>query len=309
MATLSEYLTQTRSFLNDPSGQFYSTVNLTRYINLGRKKVAQDAQCVRIIPRSSAAITSIAVTAGGSGYTSATVTISAPTAYGVGFTTATATATVAAGAVTAITVTDGGTGYLTDNVTVTITGDGTGATATATLQSYLSTVASQEVYQFSTANTILQSQAPGASQIIGVQTVAVSWGASKPVLGGPYAWSAFQAYVRSLNIVSQNYPRIWSQYGQGVNGSVYLFPVPAQAAQMEWDCYCTPADLTSDASVDLIPYPWTEAVPYYACYQAYLNAQRRDDAQQMLADYSRYVIQGRTGTSPAIVPEFYGTGY
>lgn len=308
MATLSEYLLQTRSMLNDPSAQFYSTSNLTRWINLGRKKVAQDAQCIRLIPRPSAAISTITVTAGGSGYTSATVTISAPNAYGVGFTQATATATVLAGAVTAISVTNGGTGYISPGTTVTISGDGTGATASPVLQSYMSTVAGQEVYLYSTASTILQSQVPGAGQVFAVQTVAVSWGASKPVL--QYApWSAFQAYVRSLNIVSQNYPRLWSQYAQGVNGSVYLYPVPAQAAQMEWDCYCTPADLTSDASVDLIPYPWTEAVPYYACYQAYLNAQRRDDAQQMLADYQRYVVQGRTGTSPAIVPMFYGTSY
>jgi hypothetical protein len=121
-------------------------------------------------------------------------------------------------------------------------------------------------------------------------------------------WSAFQAYVRSLNIVSQNYPRVWSQYGQGVNGSIYLYPVPASAAQMEWDCYCTPADLVDDSSVDLIPYPWTEAVPYYAMYNAYLNAQRRDDAQSALADYNRLVIQGRAGTSPAMVPSFYGMG-
>lgn len=308
MATLSEYLTQTRSLLNDPSGNFYSTANLTRWINLARKKVAQDAQCVRLIPRSSAAIQSITVTAGGSGYTTATVTISAPSAYGVGFVQATATATVLAGVVTAISVTNAGSGYLT-GATVTISGDGSGATATPVLQSYLSTVASQEVYQFSTANAILQSQTSGVSQVIGVQSVAVSWGASKPVLGGPYPWSSFQAYVRSLNIVSQNYPRIWSQYGQGVNGSIYLFPVPANAAQMEWDCYCTPADLTSDASVDLVPYPWTEVVPYYAMYNAYLNAQRRDDAMQALADYKRLVIEGRVSTTPSVVPDFYGSGY
>ena len=309
MATLSEYLAQTRALLNDPSAQFYSTPNLTRWVNLGRKKTAQDTQCVRILSRSSASILTISVTAGGSGYvTPPTVTLSAPTAYGVGFTQATATATVSLGAITAISVTNAGSGYI-DPVTVTITGGGgTGATATANLQTYNHTVANQEVYPFSTVSAIIADQEEGAGEIIGVQTVSVSWGASKPTLQNA-PWSLFQAMLRSLNIVSQNYPVVFSQYAQGVRGSLYLYPVPATSAQMEWDCYCTSADLVDDDSVDLIPYPWTEAVPYYACYQAYLNAQRRGDAQAMLADYRRYTIEGRAGATPAIVPAFYGASY
>ena len=76
-------------------------------------------------------VASIAVTAGGSGYTSApTVTIaSSPTTGG----NATATATITGDAVSAITVTLGGVGY-TSAPSVTISGGGgSGATATATL--------------------------------------------------------------------------------------------------------------------------------------------------------------------------------
>lgn len=304
MSTLSEYLMQTRALLNDPSAQFYSTVNLTRWINLGRKKVSQDAQCVRIKCRSSATILTITVTDGGAGYTTApTVTITAPNAYGVGFTQATATAHLTGDAVTTVTVDVNGTGYVTATVSFS-GGDGSGATATANLSSFLHTVVSQEVYDFATASAVIQDQEEGAFEVVGVQTVAVSWGASKPVLR-QYPWSAFQAYLRSVNIVSQNYPSIWAQYAQGVRGSVYLFPIPATLAQMEWDCYCTTADLVDDESIDLIPYPWTEVVPFYACYYAYLNAQRGDDAQRMLADYKRLVIEGRMGSTPAVVPSFY----
>ena len=76
-------------------------------------------------------VSSIAVTAGGSGYTSApTVTIAAPD---VGANTATATATISGDAVDAITVTFAGAGYA-SAPTVTISGGGgSGATATATL--------------------------------------------------------------------------------------------------------------------------------------------------------------------------------
>ncbi|MEZ0602938.1 hypothetical protein ACAX43_12405 [Paraburkholderia sp. IW21] len=73
---------------------------------------------------------SIAVTAGGAGYTSApTVTLSAPQM--PNSVQATATATVSGGAVTSITVTNPGSGY-TSAPTVTITGGGATTTATAT---------------------------------------------------------------------------------------------------------------------------------------------------------------------------------
>jgi hypothetical protein len=74
-------------------------------------------------------VSSIAVTNGGSGYTTATVTVAQSTS---NFIAATATATLSGGVVTAITVTSSGSGYYAAP-TVTITGNGTGATATATL--------------------------------------------------------------------------------------------------------------------------------------------------------------------------------
>lgn len=87
-------------------------------------------------------VNTIAVTNGGSGYTTATVTISNPPGPtpGVLWETATATATISGGAITGITITNPGAGYsmnygekdFHDTIRVTITGDGTGATAEVT---------------------------------------------------------------------------------------------------------------------------------------------------------------------------------
>lgn len=88
-------------------------------------------------------IKTIAVSNGGSGYTTATVTISSPPGPtpGVAWAVATATATINAGVITGITVTNPGAGYSINynvnntrhpQVTVTITGDGTGALASVT---------------------------------------------------------------------------------------------------------------------------------------------------------------------------------
>ena len=75
-------------------------------------------------------ITSIQVTAGGTGYTTPTVSISAPQT--VGGIQATATAVVTNGVITAINITNPGNGYVSATVTVTGTNT-TAATATATV--------------------------------------------------------------------------------------------------------------------------------------------------------------------------------
>lgn len=73
-------------------------------------------------------IKKVVVTDGGSGYTTATVAIAAPASG----TQATATAVLSGGVVTSITITNPGDGYVAgDAATVTITGDGSNATADA----------------------------------------------------------------------------------------------------------------------------------------------------------------------------------
>lgn len=306
MTTLQSYIDQVRDLVRDPNNNFWSDTQITSYVNRARKQVAKEAQCVRILPPSTAYVLSIAVTAGGSGYTTATVTISDPDATGQNYTTATATATVLAGAVTAIAVVVAGTGYV-DTPTVTIDGDGTGATATATLSPHVATVSSQETYAFSTFNAVIQSLVPGAGDVLGVQSIAVSWGAMKPTLDRT-DWTSLQAYARSYNLGFMNYPKVWAQYGQGANGTVYLWPIPSLVSQMDVDCYCSVADLSASQTVDLIPEPWDQPVVYYAAYFCYMNAQRKTDAGMAKGEYERLIREGRSAVSPpAWVPSMYGS--
>lgn len=292
----TKYLTRLQSLLSDAGNQFWSQTSLVNFINEARGQVAAEGQCIRVLPPGTNGIASITVDTGGSGYTSPpTVVITGP---GTG---ATATATLSGNAVSTVSATAAGKNY--DNTTtISFTGGGgTGATAHATINC-LNTVANQEVYTFATANVLAQ-LTPGVSSILFVDSLAVSWGALKPTLE-QWNWNDLQAKVRAYPIISGQ-PAMWAQFGQGEGGSIYLQPVPTQALPMEWNCVCTPIDLLSDADPEAIPYPWTDAVPYYACYLAFLNARRPEEAKDKLMIYETMMMRARAFSEPAIVPSYY----
>lgn len=297
---LNAYTNEVKSLLHDFNLQFYgSPFDITGAINIARKRVAVDAQCIRVLPASTGPISTVTVTNGGSGYlTPPTISIGST---GTG---AVLTANLTAGVVTSVTVTNGGTGYSPPISLSFSGGSGFGATASATVTGILTTTANQEVYTYA-AGSIVAALQPGVGPIQGVLSVAVNQGAQKPVLRH-WPWSYLQAYCRSYSAQTTNYPDIWSQYAQGTNGSMYLYPIPSDTFAMEWDCYCLPIDLVDDTTIEAIPYPWTTAVAYYAAHLAYLNAQRTDDAAAMRANYKEKMIEAGGFARPGVIPSMYG---
>lgn len=217
---LSTYQTKTQRLLFDPGGTFWSTADVTAFINEARGQIAAEGQCVRILP------------------------------------------------------------------------------TPASNQ----TAASQEVYTFASANTVVAT-VTGASSILSVQSIAVSWGSLKPILT-QWDWGDLQARIRAYPIISGQ-PAMWAQFGQGKSGSVYIEPVPTSAANMDWDCVCLPVDLVDDTTAELIPYPWTDCVPYYAAYLAFMTARRPEEAKNMFAIYADYMRRARTFSDQSYVPDYY----
>ncbi len=293
---LNKYLQRTQRLLHDPTNQYWTQSDLTAFINEARGQIAAEGQCIKVLPPSTNAIASITVTAGGSGYLSApTVTI---TGNGTG---ATAVAHLTADAVTSVTVSAGGTAY--DNsTTISFSGSsGTGAAATAVINC-LNTVTNQEVYTFATANTFAQLTA-GVDSILFVESIAVSWGALKPTLD-QWNWNDLQAYIRSYPVVSGQ-PAMFAQFGQGEGGSVYIRPVPTSPLPMDWNCVCTPIDLVDDTTAEAIPYPWTDAVPYFSAYLAFMNARRPEEAKNVFGIYEMTMKRSREQSEPSMVPSYY----
>jgi len=297
---LTAYQQQVQRLLHDPQASYYPVNDLTAYINLARGQIALEGQCVRVLLPSTGPINVITVTAPGSGYLSApTVVIT-----GVG-TGAAAHAVLSGNTVGSVVVDSPGTGY-DKTTTISLTGgSGSGAAATPVLV-VNNTVTGQELYNFSTLAPVAALTA-GVQGILGVFSISSSWGAIKPTMQ-QRAWSDFQAQFRAYNTGLQNFPGVWAQYQYGVNGSVYVWPLPSQILQWDWDTYCRPVDLVDDTTFEAIPYPWTDCVPFYAAHFAYDNSQRTNDAERMFNTYTAFMKRARAMSEGPFVSNIYA-GY
>lgn len=298
---LYRYLQDTQRLLNDPKEEKFSRFDLMDYINRGRRKVAAESQCMRFMLPSSGSFATVTVKCCGEGYTSPPkVNVPMPGAWGVGFIPADITVGInSLGQVCSAKINNPGSGYV--NVTLELEGGGgTGAQLAWTLTPFISTVPNKEVYRFQDYNGLLP---PGMREILAIQNISISWGGIKPTMRH-LDFSAFQAYLRAYNTQSTNWPAVWAQYGQGVQGSVYLNPIPSQIMQMEWDCYCLPEDLNGDEDPEFIPYPFTNAVPYYAAWWASIPMST-DMANYFDSLYKRAIKEARSWTDIVVFPDFY----
>jgi hypothetical protein len=288
---LFEYLKQTMRFLREQNMDFENTEDLTSYVNRARREIAMRAQCIRVLTPISGSIVSWKVTAGGTGYSaSPTLTITGPdmpsgvlpNPLGAQ---ATATANVVGGVIKAIYSQYGGSGYFQPQMTITDV-SGTGATATPTL-SWINTVnLGQEVYPFSGINLAAN---PGCQSVFHVRSVSIIYNNYRYTLP-KYAFSVYQSMIRQYPFQYQYVPTFCSQFGQGVGGSFYMYPLPSEAYQVEWDCLCLPMDIQDDQGVEAMPAPWTDAVPYFAAHLAMLELGNWNGAKGYLELYDRQVL-------------------
>lgn len=298
--TLHDYQQDVQRLLREQKQVLANPTDLTRYINRARREVAMRSQAIRFLTPISGTILSCAVTDGGTGYTAPTVTISGPD-FPSGDTLspngrqATAEATVQGGVIVGIDITDGGAGYFRPIVTIT---DTTGADATAelTVGGINLLYRGQEQYKFSDIDL---SSLPGAGSVYFIRSVSLLYNNYRYSLPC-YPFSVYQAMIRQFPYQYQYVPTFCSQFGQGAGGSLYMYPLPSQSYQAEFDCQVIPADLVTNQSVELLPEPWTDAVMYFAAHFFYLEAQNQNGAkgclelyEKMAQRYSDYSRAGR----------------
>jgi hypothetical protein len=297
MASLNSYMEDTQEFLRDETARMVSPGTLKKFINRARREVALRTTCIRVLPNISNACMTATVVNGGQNYSATpTITISPPD-FPSGDSNmpngmqATAVVQASAGAIVAAFIQTGGAGYFQPIATIT---DLTGSGAVVTIQTApINTLnQGQERYNF---RDVDMSPFPGVLQPFAVQGISViyaNYRYSLPV----YSFSVYQARIRQYPFQYQYVPAFASQFGQGLGGSFFVYPLPSQTYQYELDCYCLPSDLTTDGSVEALEDPYTEAVPYFAAHLSYLHLQNFNVAKM----YKDLFIQQLLGYSSAV---------
>jgi hypothetical protein len=123
----------------------------------------------------------------------------------------------------------------------------------------------------------------------------------------PRPWPWFSLYELNNPVPDQGAPAVWTQYGQGVNGSIYI-NTPDTDYTLMVDTICYPIDLVDDTTVEAVPPLWQTAVPYYAAYLALISAQTGDKdeaADKMFARYTLFVERARKFATPEVLPFNY----
>lgn len=186
------------------------------------------------------------------------------------------------------------------------------------------TIPGKEVYPFANWNALAQEVCPQMQSILACRSLVVgigggwtqdadgTWairnGSWKP-MWRRLVWTDFQARFRIyggtfMGSISQ--PGWWAQYGVGPMGALYLAPIPSIAAPMEVDLTLIPKPLLTDDDVEPIPYPWVDAVSYWAACLALIQQQRKEDAQQMALMFNDDLPMCASVVCPQMIQNAYG---
>lgn len=114
----------------------------------------------------------------------------------------------------------------------------------------------------------------------------------------------FSYYYSNINSQANAQPTIWSIQEPGPSGLLWLWPTPDAIYTITFDCDVYPIALADDTTVEALQYPWTDAVPYFAAYLAYLNSQREQDAEAMMARFAQFMMFASKGTTNVVLPQF-----
>lgn len=181
------------------------------------------------------------------------------------------------------------------------------------------TVVGQREYSFAAINVGVPATT-GIEAVYNVRRINYATGDGQQYIT-PRPWEWFDQYCMNNPVPvdynatpGSNPPISWAQYGQGSaapvtggpgqSGSFYLDPIPDDVYTLYCDCVCYPITLDTDAAVEAIPFPFTDAVPFFAAYYALLAAQlqaRRADAEAYYGYYQTFLERARNISNAAVL--------
>lgn len=159
------------------------------------------------------------------------------------------------------------------------------------------------------AQSVSTAGVSGVGSLIAIQNIIGVNNAGFPMMlySRPWPWFEF-FYLGATQAPQFGQPTQWSQLGEGAGASAYLYPTPNLGYSFFVDGVFQPINLVDDTTVEAIPYPFQDAVPFYAAYYAMMTSQRTQDAQVMFDRYKEYVRRGRQISTPTVLPNNFPGG-
>lgn len=153
-----------------------------------------------------------------------------------------------------------------------------GAATTLNMQ----TIPGQERYPYvGFFNPVLQAEHAGCDRVIDTIALAVNWGGvNRPALDW-MPWDDFQAYCRAYAVLNTSYPSVWSVFGDGSLGEIWMFPIPSQQGDIEADVFALPTYLNTQDDYEAIPREFRKGVKFVAAKTAFMSSGRYAQAQSM----------------------------
>jgi hypothetical protein len=142
----------------------------------------------------------------------------------------------------------------------------------------------------------------------GVYNVRQMFTASGLIYSQPWEWYALYYLAGNQSGTPIGQPTTWAQQTQGVEGNIFLSPIPLTTITIGADCVCQPIALALDTDPEAIPYPWTDCVQYLGAAYALLAAQsnaRSADSDRMFARYQEYSVRARNMSTATVLPGQY----
>ena len=167
----------------------------------------------------------------------------------------------------------------------------------------ITTVPSQSSYSFSAIDFLEPDLMAGAIHIRMINWVTAR--GQKRLTVREWPW--FNNYVIARPNETYGPPKVWTQYRQGSLGTIFI-NLPDDTYTLQVDTICYPVNLVDDTTPDAMPYLWTDCVPMYAAYYAYMAFQRQADADHFLQRYQQLMQRARAAVTPGVLPMVYQQG-
>ena len=169
------------------------------------------------------------------------------------------------------------------------------------VRNYATLALASNTRQYNFSSIVLGSPSAGIQGVLNIRQALINSGSGLQWIR-PRAFEWFTLFRLNNPAPTTGMPNEYAQYNQGANGSIFVDPVPSGSFTLTLDTVCHPANLALDSDTEVIPYPWTDAVPFYAAYWAYMSLQMKDRADAMFTMYQVFTQRGRDQSTPSVLP-------